>query len=190
MNPVNRVPSEPRKPPPLRRVPSLVLVNTGYGKGKSTAAFGTAMRAVARGWNVCVIQFLKSGTWRVGEEKVGRDLGIDWWSLGDGFTWNSSDLERTEALAKAAWVAASDKIRSGAYQMIVLDEITYPINGGWVDLDDVLDTVRSRPEGVNLIFTGRDAPEQLVALADTVTEMVKVKHAYDSGVRAKRGIDF
>ena len=180
---------EPQRPEPLRK-PSLVLVHTGHGKGKSTAAFGTALRALARGWKVCVVQFIKSGEWKVGEEKVGRELGIDWWSLGDGFTWDSSDMDRSEAVAREAWRAARERIASGEYQMVVLDEVTYPINWGWIDIADVVAALTDRPETVNVIATGRDAPSQLIELADTVTSMEKVKHAFDEGVRAKRGIDF
>ena len=185
-------PTPPTEPPPKAtvRAPSLVLVNTGDGKGKSTAAFGTAMRAVARGWKVAVIQFLKSGEWSAGEEKVGRQIGIDWWALGDGFTWESEDMEESEAIAREAWKVARSKIHSGEYQVVILDEITYPINWGWIDLDEVIKTIRTRPEQVNLILTGRDAPHPLVEIADTVTEMRKVKHAYDRGVMARRGIDY
>jgi cob(I)alamin adenosyltransferase len=168
---------------------SLVIVNTGDGKGKSTAAFGTMLRAVARGWRVCVVQFIKSGKWRVGEEEVGRRLGVEWWSTGDGFTWNSKDMDETEARARAAWAGAAEVISSGDYQMVLLDEVTYPINYGWIEVEDVLAVLRGRPENVNVIVTGRDAPAPLVDLADTVTEMRKVKHAFDRGVRAQRGID-
>ena len=172
------------------REPSLVLVNTGDGKGKSTAAFGTAIRAVARGWKVGVVQFLKSGEWSVGEEKIGRQIGIDWWVLWDGFTWDSENIEETEAIARQAWETAKEKIKSGEYQLLILDEITYPINWRWIAVDDVVDAVQERPETVSLILTGRDAPQQIIDLADTVTEMRKVKHAYDRGVMARRGIDY
>ena len=168
----------------------MVLVNTGDGKGKSTAAFGTAIRAVARGWRVAVIQFLKSGEWSVGEEKIGRQVGIDWWAMGDGFTWDSEDIEESEAIARAAWDHAVTIIDSGVYDLVVLDEVTYPINWEWIGLADVLSKIAARPEKVNLILTGRDAPEGLSAVADTVTEMRKVKHAYDSGIMARRGIDY
>ena len=112
------------------REPSLVLINTGDGKGKSTAAFGTAMRAVARGWRVAVIQFLKSGDWSVGEERIGRQVGIDWWTLGDGFTWDSENIEESEAIAREAWETAKEKIGSGEYELVILDEVTYPVNWG------------------------------------------------------------
>lgn len=186
--------SQPRraKPPkpPLRRQRSLVLVNTGEGKGKSTAAFGVVLRGVARGWHVSVIQFVKSDQWKVGEEEVCRKLGVEWARTGDGFSWLSDDLERSAALAKAAWALAKETIREGQHQLVVLDEITYPINWGWIPGEEVAEVLRERPERVNVIATGRDAPPELIEVADTVTEMTKVRHAYDKGVRAKRGIDF
>lgn len=182
----------PLEGPPraTRKAASVVIVNTGDGKGKSTAAFGTAMRAVARGWRVCVIQFLKSDKWKVGEQKAATSLGVEWWTLGDGFTWDSHHMERTEAIAREAWAFSKEKIRSGDYGLVVLDEITYPMNWGWIPTGEVVEVIRSRPASVNVIATGRDAPDELVELADTVTEMRKKKHAFDSGVRAIRGIDF
>lgn len=172
------------------RAPSLLLINTGDGKGKSTAAFGTAIRAVARGWSVAVIQFLKSGEWSVGEEKVGRQIGIDWWALGDGFTWDSKDMDESEAIAREAWTHAQNVIDAGEHDLVVLDEVTYPVNWGWVDLADVVAGLESRPEKVSVILTGRDAPDALVEIADTVTEMKKIKHAFDRGIMARRGIDY
>jgi len=172
------------------RAPSVVIVNTGDGKGKSTAAFGTAMRAVARGWEVCVVQFVKSGRWKVGEEQSARRLGVEWWTVGDGFTWDSKDMDRTEAIAREAWRVAREKLASGRYGLVVLDEITYPMNWGWIPVAEVVEAIASRPPAVNVVATGRDAPEELVAGADTVTEMRSHKHAFDRGVRAIRGIDF
>jgi cob(I)alamin adenosyltransferase len=184
--------SPPTQPPPKGevRAPSLLLVNTGDGKGKSTAAFGTAIRAVARGWKVAVIQFLKSGEWSVGEEKIGRQIGIDWWAMGDGFTWDSKNIDESEAIARAAWKHAAGTIAGGEYQLVVLDELTYPVNWDWVDVGEVVETLRDRPDKVNVIVTGRDAPDALVDIADTVTEMRKIKHAYDAGIMARRGIDY
>jgi cob(I)alamin adenosyltransferase len=176
--------------PPLKRQRSVVLVNTGDGKGKSTAAFGTVLRAVARGWRVSVVQFVKSDQWKVGEEEVCRRLGVEWAKTGDGFSWLSDDLERSRALADAAWKLARKAIETGEHRLVVLDEITYPIAWGWISGEEVARTLRERPELVNVIATGRDAPAALIDVADTVTEMRKVRHAYDSGVRAKRGIDF
>jgi cob(I)alamin adenosyltransferase len=168
---------------------SLVLVNTGDGKGKSTAAFGTMLRALARGWKVCVMQFIKSGKWRVGEQEIATRLGVDWWSIGDGFTWNSKDMDETQAIAIAAWETAKEKLVSGEYDMVLLDEITYPMNWGWISTADVVETIRNRPPHVNVIATGRDAPAELIEVADTVTEMTKVRHAFDEGIKARRGID-
>jgi cob(I)alamin adenosyltransferase len=181
----------PTPPPaPKERPRSLVLLNTGDGKGKSTAAFGVVMRGVARGWRVCVIQFIKSDKWKVGEETVGRRLGVEWLKGGDGFTWESPDLDKSEGRAAAAWQLAATAIAGGEYQLVVLDEITYPMNWGWIDSESVLEGIRKRPAHVNIIATGRDAPVGLIEVADTVTEMVKVRHAYDKGVRARRGLDF
>lgn len=184
----DRPPTEHVRPPAVRK-PSLVLVNTGDGKGKSTAAWGVLVRAVARGWKVAVVQFLKSGDWKVGEEKVGRQLGADWWAIGEGFTWDSPDLTRDEAVARAAWAHARDVVAAGEHHLVILDEVTYPVNWGWIDLAEVLATIEGRPEHVNVVLTGRDAPDALVELADTVTEMRNVKHAYDAGVPARKGID-
>jgi cob(I)alamin adenosyltransferase len=173
-----------------RRATSLVLVNTGDGKGKTTAALGTALRAVARGWGVCVVQFIKSGRWRAGEESMLREAGVDWWAGGDGFTWDSDDIDRSAGLARSAWEAARARILAGDHDLVVLDEITYPMNWGWVPTAEVVQTIRIRPRHVHVIATGRDAPEELIEIADTVTEMRKVRHAYDRGIAARKGIDF
>lgn len=184
------IPTADPRPDELRRAPSLVVVNTGDGKGKTSAAIGVVVRAVARGWRVGVVQFLKSGAWRSGEEQVCRRLGVDWWAIGAGFTWDSADLSEDEAVAREAWARARELIERGEHQLVVLDEVTYPLVWGWVDLDAALATIRERPAHVNVVCTGRDAPAALVELADTVTEMRSVKHAYDQGIRAKRGIDY
>lgn len=173
-----------------RRTRSLVLVNTGDGKGKSTAAFGVVLRAVARDWPVAVVQFLKSGKWQVGEERACRRLGVDWWSIGEGFSWDSDDLTEDEAVAQEAWAHARALIGAGSHRLVVLDEITYPVNWGWIDEAEVVAVVTDRPAAVSVIITGRDAPPAFIALADTVTEMRNVKHAYDAGITAKKGIDY
>ena len=189
MNPKDVPVDAPRRA--TRKASSIVIVNTGDGKGKSTAAFGTALRAVARGWKVCVVQFLKSpDQWKVGEREVGERLGIDWSASGDGFSWDSKDLERSAEFARAGWKLAEAKIASGDFGLVVLDEITYPINWGWIPLAGVVEAIRSRPPAVNVILTGRDAPDELVQLADTVTEMRNRKHAFDRGIKAIQGIDF
>ena len=177
--------------PERRRVQSVVVVNTGDGKGKSTAAFGIVLRGVARGWSVGVVQFLKSGRWQVGEEQVCRDrLGVDWFAIGEGFTWDSADLSEDEAVAQAAWAHARSLIEMGDHRLVVLDEITYPMSWGWIDTAEVVATIAGRPESVNVVCTGRDAPDALIEGADTVTEMRKVKHVYDTGVLALKGIDY
>ncbi|HSP04618.1 MAG TPA: cob(I)yrinic acid a,c-diamide adenosyltransferase [Acidimicrobiales bacterium] len=188
--PTDAPPTEHQEPPELRRADSLVLVNTGNGKGKSTAAFGTMIRSVARGWPVAVVQFLKSGKWNTGEEKVARDLGVEWFAIGEGFTWDSEDLSRDEAVAREAWARAASLLESGTHRLVVLDEITYPMNWGWFDTDEVVAAIRDRSPKVNVICTGRDAPEPLLELADTATEMRVLKHAYQSGIRAMKGIDY
>lgn len=168
----------------------MVLVNTGDGKGKSTAAMGMVMRSVARGWKVAVVQFIKSGKWKVGEEKIGLQLGVVWDTGGDGFSWDSEDLDRSAELSRKTWEIGKDRIGAGRHRLVVLDEITYPINWGWIDVEEVVEALTNRPSGVNVVVTGRDAPAPLIGIADTVTEMRPVKHAYDQGIRAIRGIDF
>jgi cob(I)alamin adenosyltransferase len=187
---VSQRPPVDRPPRPDTNVSSRVLVNTGDGKGKTTAALGTALRAVARGWRVVVIQFMKSERWKVGEERSGRALGIEWWTLGDGFTWDSKDMDRTEAVARTAWKAARASISSGDYGLIVLDEITYPMSWGWIATAEVTEAIRDRPPHTSIIATGRDAPDELMEAADTVTEMKSIRHAYDRGIGARRGIEF
>jgi len=183
-------PTEDPRPENLERTPSVVILNTGDGKGKSSAAFGVMIRAVAREWPVAVVQFIKSGKWHVGEEKVGRQLGVDWFNVGDGFTWDSADLEHDKALARQGWQTAADLIAAGEHRLVVLDEITYLCTWGWIDTAEVVATIRDRPDQVNVVITGRDAPDELIEVADTATEMRKIKHAYDRGIVAVRGIEY
>jgi cob(I)alamin adenosyltransferase len=177
-------------PEATRRAASIVLIATGDGKGKTTAAMGTALRAVARGWGVCVVQFVKSGKWNSGEARVLADLGADWHTIGDGFTWESEDLEHSAEMARAAWEVARGAMSSDRYRLVVLDEVTYPVNWGWLDKDEVAACIAARAPQVNVFLTGRDAPDNLVEIADTVTDMRNLKHAYDAGIRAAKGIDF
>lgn len=169
---------------------SLVLVNTGHGKGKSTAAFGTLIRGVARGWEISVVQFLKGADWVAGEEKILTDLGVDWNKAGGGFTWDSDDLDETAAIAAAAWELAKAKIESGDYRVVLLDEISYAATWGWISTDEVVATLAGRPEKTSVILTGRDMPQAVIDAADTATEMRSIKHAFDSGIVAKKGIDY
>ncbi len=178
------------RPDGLRTAQSLVLVNTGNGKGKSSAAFGVMLRAVARDWKVAVVQFIKGSDWKVGEEKIGRQLGVEWHALGGGFTWDSDDQSADIALAQAAWAQAAAIIASGEYDLVILDEVTYLSTWGWVPTEAIVAAIVNRPSHVSLVITGRDAADEIIAVADTVTEMREIKHAYQAGITAKRGIDF
>ena len=167
----------------------LVIVHTGKGKGKSTAAFGLALRAFGRGKSVKVYQFMKVPSARFGEHRLFDSLGIPIEGLGDGFSWKSRDLERSAELARAGWARAEATVRSGEHFMVVLDEIMYPLRYGWLPLELVLTCLRERPPHVHVVLTGRNAPAELVELADTVTEMTLVKHHFQAGVPAQRGIE-
>jgi cob(I)alamin adenosyltransferase len=169
----------------------LLIVHTGDGKGKSTAAFGMLLRAWGRGMKVCVIQFIKSETGKWGEVKAARKMGIEWLTTGDGFTWLSKNMDETTARALHGWKLAQEKISSGNYDLILLDEFTYPLHYGWLDTAEVLDWLAAnRPPGLHLVITGRYAPEALTQAADLVTEMKLVKHPYQQGIKAQAGIEF
>jgi len=169
----------------------LMIVNTGEGKGKTTAALGLIFRAWGWEWRICMIQFIKSAKGRWGERRAARRLGIEWHSLGTGFTWTSKDPEKSRTLAAETWNLAKEKIASDAYDLIVLDEITHLMKLGWLDSDEVVNWLRdNRPARLHLVLTGRDAPEDLVDLADIVTDMTNVKHPFESGVKAQKGIEF
>jgi cob(I)alamin adenosyltransferase len=174
----------------MPRAESIVLLNTGHGKGKSSAAFGVMSRGWARGWRVAVVQFVKGGKWKTGERKLADHLGIEWHTLGDGFTWESTDLDETAAKGQHAWEVARQKLASGDYDLLILDELTYAVSYGWVTADDVVGGVRNRAAKTNVVITGRNAAPELIEMADTVTEMRKIKHAYDQGVGAKKGIEY
>ena len=173
----------------LRR--GLVIVNTGDGKGKTTAALGVMLRSWGRGFRICMIQFLKSASASTGEVKAAQKMDIEWHKNGDGFTWLSKDIDRTLALARQGWQLAQEKISSGVYDLVVLDEFTYLLNFGWLDTCEVIDWLSTnKPPHMYLIITGRYAPEKLVEYADLVTEMKLVKHPYEKGLKAQAGIDF
>ncbi len=169
----------------------LLIVNTGHGKGKTTAALGLLLRAWGRGMRVCVIQFIKheGGSW--GEVKAAKKLGIEWYKMGDGFTWMSRDIDETAAKARHGWQLAQEKIASGDYDVVLLDEFTYPLKYGWLDTGEVIAWLRAhKPPMTHVVITGRDAPPELIEFADLVTEMRKVKHPFDRGIRAQPGIEF
>lgn len=167
----------------------LVIVNTGDGKGKSTAAFGLAFRATGRGKAVKIYQFMKVPTARFGEHRMCEQANIPVEGLGDGFSWKSKDLEKSAQLARDGWKKAAEAINSGDYFMVVLDEITYPLIYGWLPLQNVLTTLQNRPKDTTVVLTGRNCPEEIIAIADTVTEMKMVKHAFQAGIPAQRGIE-
>ncbi len=175
------------KPEGERR--GLIIVNTGDGKGKSTAAFGLALRAHGRSKAVKIYQFMKVPTARFGEHRMFEQLGIPIEGLGDGFSWKSHDLAHSAQLARDGWARAKASMMSGDYFLTVLDEITYPILYGWIPLDDVLSALTSRPRDVHVVLTGRRCPSEITDIADTVTEMTMIKHAFKAGVPAQRGIE-
>ena len=169
---------------------SRFLINTGTGKGKTSAAMGVMGRAWARGWNVCVVQFVKSEKWKVGERKLAEHLGIEWFTLGDGFTWESTDLDETAAKGRHGWTVAAEKIASGDYDLVILDEATYIVKYEWVPVAMLVEAIAGRPARTNVIMTGRYAAPELIEIADTVTEMTKLKHAMDAGIGARKGIEY
>lgn len=169
----------------------LLIVNTGNGKGKTTAALGMVFRALGHGMRVCVIQFIK-GTWKYGElisAKRFEDL-LEFYAMGNGCTWQSDDLNKDKAMAIEAWSFAKEKIGSNAYELIVLDELTYLVKYGIVDENEVVDILKARPENLHVVVTGRDASEKLIEAADLVTQMVVEKHPFKSGVEAQKGVEF
>ncbi len=182
-------PRERRRQRPDGPRRGLVIVHTGDGKGKSTAAFGLALRAHGRGKPVVIYQFMKVPSARFGEHRAFARLGVPIEGLGDGFSWKSRDLAQSARLARDGWQRAAHAIAAGAHFLVVLDEIMYPLRYGWVPLEAVLAALRERPPQVSVVLTGRGAPDELIAAADTVTEFRKVKHHYDAGVPAQRGIE-
>lgn len=169
----------------------LVIVNTGDGKGKTTAALGLALRAWGRGFRICVLQFIKAETGQWGEVKAAKKLGIEWHKAGDGFTWESHDIDETIALARAGWQLAQEKIASDQYDLIILDEFTYPLHYAWLEPGMVVAWLAAhKPERLHLVITGRSAPQALIDYADLVTEMQVVKHPFDQGIKAQPGIEF
>lgn len=168
----------------------LLLVNTGKGKGKTTAALGLMMRAHGRGLRVKLFQFLKHDTAKFGEHRTLDALGLPYQGLGDGWTWRSRDLENSAELAAHGWTLAREAIESGDYDLIVLDEFTYPLKYGWVAWPEVEEVLRRRDPGLHVVVTGRDALPELVDLADTVSEINPVKHAYAAGIGGQQGIEY
>ena len=168
----------------------LVVVNTGNGKGKTTAALGVLFRAWGRGYTVCMLQFIKSTTSNYGENRAAKKVGMEIVSLGGGFTWLSKDIEKDKALARELWETCKARIASGDYDIVALDEFTYPLAYGWLPVDEVIEFLKTRPARTHVIITGRDAPQDLIDFADLVTEMREIKHPFQQGIKAQPGIEF
>lgn len=186
-----------------RRNRPLLMVHTGDGKGKSTAAFGLALRGWNQGWNIGVFQFVKSAKWRIGEQTVLERLGelhadtgeggpVEWHKMGSGWSWSKrqGDEEDHARAAAEGWAEIKRRLAAETHDLYVLDEFTYPIGWGWVDLDDVVTTLRDRPGHQHVVVTGRRAPAELIEVSDLVTEMAKVKHPMDAGQKGQRGIEW
>ncbi|MBO4241102.1 MULTISPECIES: cob(I)yrinic acid a,c-diamide adenosyltransferase [Pseudonocardia] len=186
-----------------RRNRPLLVVHTGVMKGKSTAAFGMALRGWNQGWSIGVFQFVKSAKWKVGEEEAFRALGevhsrtgqggpVEWHKMGSGWSWSRKAGSETDHAADAAegWAEIRRRIGTEAHRVYVLDEFTYPLKWGWIDVDEVVDVLTNRPGQQHVIITGRDAPQALVDAADLVMETTKVKHPMDAGQKGQRGIEW
>lgn len=168
----------------------LVLVYTGNGKGKTTAALGLVFRALGRGLRVGMVQFIK-GKWKTGEQRFAEGLDhLTFLVMGKGFTWESDDLSQDRRAAEDAWATAKNLIHTGDHDVVVLDEITYAMNYDFVPVSEVVTALRSRPEHVHVVLTGRNAPQSLCEIADLVTEMKAVKHPFERGHKACPGIDY
>ena len=168
----------------------LVIVNTGSGKGKTTAAMGVLFRAWGRGKKVSMLQFIKHSTANLCEHRAAKKIGVEMRTVGDGFTWRSKDLEHTADLARTHWEHCKQVIASGEYDVVILDEFTYPLHYGWIPVEEAIEALKNRPEMQHVIITGRNAPEALIEYADLVTEMRVIKHPYDKGIKAQSGIEF
>jgi cob(I)alamin adenosyltransferase len=191
-----RVPHPKQKRSRLRRVPprdqrhGLVIVHTGDGKGKTTAALGLLLRAAGSGMSVGMFQFIKNADADYGEHRAARQLGVEIIPLGDGFTWLTEDIAADRALAVQGWGRCRAALVAGTYDVLILDELTYLLSFGWLDVGEVLSALAARPRGTHVVITGRNAHDALVAAADLVTEMRLVKHPHrDQGIGAQAGIE-
>ncbi|MEY9213974.1 cob(I)yrinic acid a,c-diamide adenosyltransferase [Thermobifida halotolerans] len=186
-----------------RRNRPLLMVHTGDGKGKSTAAFGLALRGWNQGWSIAVFQFVKSAKWRIGEQSALEALAeahaekgvggpVEWHKMGSGWSWSRKAGSEADHAAAAAegWAEVKRRLAEQRHDLYVLDEFSYPINWGWVDVDDVVATLRDRPGHQHVVVTGRRAHPALLEAADLVTEMTKVRHPMDAGQKGQRGIEW
>ena len=170
----------------------LILLYTGNGKGKTTAALGQVLRAAGHGFKVAIIQFIKNMD-NTGEIKAAKKIFADHleiFPMGSGFTWDAKDQDELRQAAEKGWALAKEKINSGQYCMVILDELTYTLNYGLLDQEEVVSFLKHKPEPLHIIITGRDANDKLIDLADLVTEMKEIKHPYQNGVKATKGIEY
>jgi cob(I)alamin adenosyltransferase len=171
----------------------LLMVNTGHGKGKTTAALGLMMRAAGRGLKCCMIQFMKSRRDRYGEHEAAEKLGIEVHTMGDGFTWDTKNPEQDIKTSQETWALCVEKMRSGEYDMLVFDELVYVLSYGFLSTEEVIEeikSVRTEQPALHIVLTGRDAPQALIDVADLVTEMKEIKHPFYAGIRAQQGVEF
>lgn len=186
-----------------RRNRALLVVHTGEMKGKSTAAFGLALRGWSQGWSIGVFQFVKSAKWKVGEEQAFRALGrvhdetgeggpVEWHKMGDGWSWvrKPGREDDHEIQARMGWAEIRRRIEAGVHDVYVLDEFTYPIKWGWVDVHEVVEVLAAREGRQHVIVTGRDAAPELIEAADLVMQTTKIKHPMDAGQKGQRGIEW
>jgi len=186
-----------------RRERPITAVHTGAGKGKSTAAFGLALRGWNQGWSIGIFQFVKSAKWRIGEQTVLETLGrlhddtgeggpVEWHKMGSGWSWSRKAGTEDDHAAAAAegWDEIKRRLAAEAHDLYVLDEFTYPVKWGWIDVDDVVTTLVNRPGRQHVVMTGRDADPKLIEIANLVTEMTKVKHPFDEGQKGQRGVEW
>ena len=186
-----------------RRERPITAVHTGAGKGKSTAAFGLALRGWNQGWSIGIFQFVKSAKWRIGEQTVLERLGqlhdetgeggpVEWHKMGSGWSWSRKAGTEDDHAAAAAegWGEIKRRLATEAHDLYVLDEFTYPVKWGWIDVDDVVTTLLTRPGRQHVVMTGRDADPKLIEIASLVTEMTKIKHPFDEGQKGQRGIEW
>ena len=169
----------------------LILVHTGDGKGKSTSAFGTAFRAMGRGYNVGIVQFIK-GNWKTGESKAFKKFSdqCDIFTMGGGFTWETQDFEKDVATANKAWEKCKEILHDEKYHLVIFDEINYCMKYNFVDVKMVVEELKKKPEMKHVILTGNGAPDELIEIADLVTEMKCIKHPYNAGIKAQPGIEY
>ena len=167
----------------------LVIVNTGNGKGKTTAALGLMLRAWGNGLRVVMLQFVKSPGRETGEQKAASKIGLEMITVGGGFVFDAKDTGRHRELADRQWQTAREKIGSGDYDLVILDELTYPLQFGWISVEELLDVLKNRPAKVHVVITGRNAPQPLIDYADTVVEITDVKHHFRQGIKSQRGIE-